>query len=122
MKLAASLALALLLAGCSNKMEAKECDKLRGDAFDLLNKAQPCDTDADCQQSAWPGCAKPENKTTAGKIGPMSDAYKKGQCDEPKVDCKEPPPVYCKQGLCTHREKGAAEGSGNTPTDQIQIK
>jgi len=108
--------------GCSNKMDPKECDKLRGDAFELLNKAQHCNTDADCRQSDWPGCAKPESSATYEKINPMKEAYQKGQCEEPKIDCKEPPPAYCKQGLCAHREKGAAEGAGNTPTDQIIIK
>jgi outer membrane murein-binding lipoprotein Lpp len=119
------LAIALLLvlaAGCSNKMEQKECDKLRGDAFELLNKGQQCNTDADCKQSDWPGCAKPESNATADKIGPMAASYKKGQCDEPKIDCREPPPVYCKQGLCVHREKGTPEGAGNTPSDQIIIQ
>lgn len=119
--LAAALAL-VSLAGCSNKMEAKECDKHRGDAFELLNKGQQCDADADCKQSEWPGCAKPESRATAEKIKPMAEAYKKGQCDEPKVDCREPPPVYCKQGLCAHREKGTPEGASNTPADQIIIK
>lgn len=120
-RLAALFAL-MVVCGCSNKMEQKECDKLRGDAFDLLNKGQQCNTDADCLQSQWPGCAKPEANTTAEKIKPLWDAYKKGQCDEPKVECKEPPPAYCKQGLCAHREKGVSEGTGNTPTDQIIIK
>lgn len=120
-RLAAALAL-MMLAGCSNKMESKECDKLRGDAFDLLNKGQQCNTDADCKQSEWPGCAKPEANATAEKIKPMMEAYKKGQCEEPKVECREPPPVYCKQGLCAAREKGVPEGASNTPTDQIIIK
>jgi hypothetical protein len=108
--------------GCENKMEAKECDKLRGEAFELVNKAQHCNADADCRQSEWPGCQKPISNATFEKIKPMSDSYKKGLCDEPKVECKAPPDSYCKQGLCVHREKGTAEGSGNTPADQIQIK
>jgi hypothetical protein len=116
-------ALALALApGCENKMEPKECDKLRGEAFELVNKAQHCNADADCRQSDWPGCQKPVSSATFEKIKPMSDSYKKGLCEEPKVDCKAPPDAYCKQGLCVHREKGTAEGSGNTPADQIQIK
>ena len=67
MRLAAALAL-VLLAGCSNKMDPKECDKLRGDAFDLLNKAQFCNTDVDCKPSDWPGCCRPRwtRATTAG--------------------------------------------------------
>ncbi|HVY46599.1 MAG TPA: hypothetical protein VHB21_12010 [Minicystis sp.] len=96
---------ALALAGCDNKMEPKECDKLRGDAFDLVNQAQHCDSDKDCRQSEWPGCAKPLSNATFDKIEPMRQKYKTGKCDEPKVDCKPPPEVYCKQGLCVHREK-----------------
>jgi hypothetical protein len=123
LSLAAAFALALpLTGGCSNEMDPKECDKIRGEAFDLLNKAQHCDTDKDCVQSDWPGCAKPLSNATADKIGPMKAAYQKGKCAEPASECKEPPPVYCKQGLCVHREKGTAEGSGNTPSDQIIIK
>jgi hypothetical protein len=118
----ALLASLALLAGCESKMEPKECDKLRGDAFELLNKAQHCNTDADCRQSDWPGCAKPLSNATAEKLKPMADQYKTGKCEEPKVECKSPPDVYCKQGLCVHREKGTPEGAGNTPTDQIQIQ
>ncbi len=111
-----------LSSGCSNTMDPKECDKLRGDAFDMLNKAQHCDTDADCLQSDWPGCAKPLSKPGLEQLKPLKASYQKGKCEEPKVECKEPPPVYCKQGLCVHREKGTPEGAGNTPTDQIIIK
>jgi hypothetical protein len=119
----AVLAVSLLgPAGCSSKMETKECDKLRGEAFELLNKAQHCNTDADCRQSDWPGCAKPISNGTHEKIAPSSETFKKGQCEEPKLECKEPPPAYCKQGLCTHKEKGTPEGAGNTPTDQIIIQ
>jgi hypothetical protein len=120
----AVLGLALpLTSGCSNNMDPKECDKLRGDAFDLLNKAQHCNGDQDCRQSDWPGCEKPESNETNGKISPMRDAFKKGKCEEKPPECpKETPPVYCKQGLCVHREKGTPEGSGNTPSDQIIIQ
>lgn len=120
--LVAISALALPLAfGCSGGLEQKECDKLRGDAFDLLNKAQRCNGDADCKQSAWPGCAKPVSNATDDQIKPMRESYTKGKCTEPASDCKEPPPVYCKQGLCVHKEKGTPEGSGNTPIDKIEI-
>jgi hypothetical protein len=111
-----------LAPGCESKMEAKDCDKLRFDAFEMLNKAQHCNTDADCRQSDWPGCAKPESNATFDKIKPLSDAYKKGKCEEPKIDCKEPPPSYCKQGLCAHKEKGAPEGAGATPLQEIIIQ
>jgi hypothetical protein len=123
--LAAVLGLALpFFSGCENKMEPKECDRIRGEAFELLNKAQHCDADPDCQQSAWPGCEKPLSKATAGQIKPMKESFEKGKCVEPKPDppCREPPQVYCKQGLCVHREKGTPEGAGNTPSDQIIIK
>jgi hypothetical protein len=113
---------AALTAGCEDKMEPKECDKIRGEAFEVLNKAQHCNTDADCRQSEWPGCAKPVSLTTFDKIKPMSDSYKTGKCEEPKVPCKDTPEVYCKQGLCVHREKGTPEGAGNTPADQIIIQ
>jgi hypothetical protein len=117
------VALSLPLAGgCSSSMDPKECGKLREDAFDLVNKAQHCNTDADCRQSEWPGCQKPLSLASWDKIDPMHQAFTKGKCEEPKPDCREPPPVYCKQGLCVHKEKGTAEGSGNTPSDQIIIQ
>ncbi len=108
--------------GCSNTMDPKECLQLRSDAFDLLNKAQHCNGDGDCRQSDWPGCAKPLSEESHGKIKPMKEAFLKGKCEEAKSDCREPPEVYCKQGLCVHREKGTPEGAGNTPVDQIIIK
>ncbi|MGK4003841.1 hypothetical protein WMF31_14510 [Sorangium sp. So ce1036] len=115
-------ALLALLAGCESKMEPKECDTIRGDAFELVNKAQHCNTDADCRQSEWPGCAKPVSQATFEKIKPMAERYKTGKCEEPQVECKSPPESYCKQGLCVHRELGTTEGAGATPTDQIQIQ
>ena len=103
---------ALLLAvvpGCEKKMEPQACDKLRADAFALLNKAHHCGTDADCRQSEWPGCQKPISQKDFDTIKPMSDSYKQGKCEEPKIDCPAPPESYCKQGLCVHREKGRNE-------------
>lgn len=121
--LVGAAAFALPLAGgCSNNMDPKECGKLREDAFELLNKAQHCNNDADCRQSDWPGCAKPLSMASHEKIKPMHDGFTKGKCEEAKADCREPPPVYCKQGLCVHREKGTPEGAGNTPTDQIIVQ
>ena len=108
--------------GCSNDMDPKQCAKLREDSFELLNKAQHCNTDADCRQSDWPGCAKPVSMASYEKINAMHEPFTKGKCAEPKIDCRESPPVYCKQGLCVHKEKGTPEGAGNTPTDQIIIK
>jgi hypothetical protein len=102
--------------GCDKALEEKECAKLRGQAFDLLNKAQPCATDNDCMQSEWPGCEKPSNQKTADAIRPMREQFTAGQCVEPKQECRKPPQVYCKQGLCVHREVGM------TPTDEIQVQ
>ena len=102
--------------GCDKALEEKECAKLRGQAFDLLNKAQPCATDNDCVQSEWPGCEKPSNQKTAEAIRPMRAEFTAGQCVEPKQECRKPPQVYCKQGLCVHREVGI------TPTDEIQVQ
>ncbi|MDI1476140.1 hypothetical protein [Polyangium sp. y55x31] len=108
--------------GCSSKMDPKECDKIRGEAYDLLNKAQHCNVDADCKQSAWPGCAKPVNGQTIDTIKPMAENYKKGQCEEPELKCATPTPEsYCKQGLCVHREKGMTEGAG-APAGDIIVK
>lgn len=118
-----ALALALVALGCEKKMPEAECDKLRADSFELINKGQQCNGDADCQQSTWPGCEKPISHATADKIKPMVEKYKTGLCTEPKSTCRPPPEVYCKQGLCVHREKGAPEGQpGQPPTDQIQIQ
>jgi hypothetical protein len=107
--------------GCSSKMEPKECDKLRGEAFDLTNKAQHCNVDTDCRQSEWPGCARAVNDKTIAVIKPMAESFKKGQCEETKLECKAPPEAYCKQGLCVHREKGTPEGAG-APAGDIIIK
>ena len=73
LRLAESLLLLALLAGCDSKMEPKECDKLRGDAFEMVNKAQHCNTDVDCRQSEWPGCAKPISNATSDKIKPLAE-------------------------------------------------
>jgi hypothetical protein len=100
-------ALALLVApGCEKRMEPEECDKIRGEAFQMLNKAQLCATDADCKQSEWPGCEKPVNGKTSDALKPMQTSFTEGKCEEKKLECRKPPPVYCKQGLCVHREAG----------------
>lgn len=112
------LALCLSL-GCSSKLESKECDKIRGEAFDLINSAQHCATDADCSQSIWPGCARAVNAKTIETIKPMADKFTKGQCEETKMECKPSPEAYCKQGLCVHREKSATEGAGAPGGDVI---
>ena len=120
--LAAVLGLALpLSSGCSNSMDPLQCGKIREDAFDILNKAQHCNDDKGCRQSEWPGCAKPLSNETFDKIKPMRGEFDKGKCEETKSDCKEPPVVYCKQGLCVHREKGMPENAG-APAGEIIIK
>lgn len=111
-----------LAGGCSSNMDPKECSKLRESAFELVNNAQHCNTDADCRQSDWPGCAKPISAASHDKITALRDPFTKGKCEEPKSECRESPPVYCKQGLCVHKEKGTPEGASNTPTDQIIVK
>lgn len=108
------------LPGCENKMEPEQCDKLRADAFQILNKAHHCAADSDCRQSSWPGCQKPINNKDHDAIQPLADQYEQGKCEEPKVDCTEPPESYCKQGLCVHREKGRDE---NAPAaDEIKLE
>jgi hypothetical protein len=106
----AMVALAVALtpyAGCEKRLKPEECDALRGEAFQELNKAQPCASDADCQQSEWPGCEKPlAKKTHADKIQGLQAKFVEGKCEEKKADCRKPPPVYCKQGLCVHKEAG----------------
>ena len=120
--LAAVFAFALpLSSGCSSSMEPGQCNTIRSDAFDLVNKAQHCNDDKDCRQSEWPGCAKPLSNETFNKIKPMRGEFEKGKCEETKSDCKEPPVVYCKQGLCVHREKGTPENMG-APAGEIIIK
>ena len=120
--LVAVLGLALpLSSGCSSSMEPQQCNQIRGDAFDLVNKAQHCNDDKDCRQSEWPGCAKPLSNETFDKIKPMRAEFDKGKCVETKSECKPPPVVYCKQGLCVHREVGTPENMG-APAGEIIIK
>lgn len=108
---AAALTLAALAvlgsAGCSSKMEEKECTKLKIESFDVLNKAQHCNTDTDCRGSVWPDCAKPLSEASSAEVKKRMDAYFTGLCEEKKPECKDDTPVYCKQGLCTRKEKGA---------------
>lgn len=112
-------ATALGLAGCSSKMEEKECTKLKIEAFDILNKAQHCNTDADCSPSTWPDCSKPLSEASNGEIKKKSEAYFAGQCEETKPACTDTTPIYCKQGLCVRKEKAAENppaGGGDVVT------
>jgi len=128
MRSAVSLSFVFVLAcvlapACSSSLDQKECDKLRGDAFDMLNKAQHCNNDADCRESEWPGCPKPLSMKTFDELKPMAEKYKKGKCEEPKTECKAAPEVYCKQGLCVHREKSASSGEAPPPAaDTVKIE
>jgi hypothetical protein len=112
--LAGALSVAVVsIVACEKKLDPKECNALRAKAFELVNSAHLCNADADCVQSEWPGCEKPLSKKHAEEISPMQ---------EPKVDCRKPPPVYCKQGLCVHREAGTPEGQGPAGGEGIKIE
>jgi hypothetical protein len=98
------LVAALGLAAC-NKMSPEECTKLRDSAFELINSANMCSTDADCKPSEWPGCVKPVNATNFDKIHAMMESTKKGKCEEKPTQCKPAPQVYCQEGICGFRYK-----------------
>lgn len=113
---AVGITLAALSTSCKPKLKPEECATTRKEAFEILNKAQPCATDPDCHQSSWPGCEKPSNQKTLDAIKPIHEKFTNGQCEDPKPECRAAPEVYCKQGLCVHREKGIV------PSDEIQIQ
>lgn len=109
-------------AGCSSKMEDKDCTKLKIESFDVINKAQHCNGDADCKSSSWPDCGKPLSTQNAGEIKQKGDAFHAGQCEETKTDCTDTTAIYCKQGLCARKEKGAPENPGGTAPGDIIVK
>lgn len=119
-----ALALVLPLSGCGNKLDAAECDKLRGEAFELINGAHHCNSDTDCRVSDWPvseSCDKPVNGKNYDAVKVLGDKFKAGQCEEAAVECRKPPVSYCKQGLCVFREiskPGAPAPAG----DEIKIE
>ncbi len=118
----AGAALALLgAAGCSSKMEEKECTALKIQSFEVLNKAQHCNNDTDCKGSFWPDCQKPLSAANATEIKAKEDAYFAGKCEEAKPECKDTTPIYCKQGLCVRKEKGTPESAGATPPGDIVV-
>ena len=95
----------LALAGCEEKLDDAACLKLRSEAFETINKAHTCDSDSDCVASEWPGCERPVNTRHKTQIDAKRKVFETGKCtDEPK-NCRKPPEVYCKQGLCVFREK-----------------
>lgn len=124
----ASLALVGLVGvGCGKKgLEQKECDALRVKAFELVNQAHACSTDADCTLGDWPvesnggPCKKPVSKKHNDEIGKLKEQFSAGKCPEEKESCREPPASYCKQGLCVAREK--ASPGGGTTTDDIKLE
>ncbi len=95
------------LSACNGKMSSQQCLKLRGQAFDIIGKGHPCNDDSECLGTAWPGCTKPVNDYSFGKIKELKETFDKGGCTEPPPsrECRKPPEVYCKQGLCVFREK-----------------
>ena len=112
-------ALVLSFAGCSGKLDDKECTKLKIESFDVLNKAQHCNNDTDCRGSFWPDCDKPLSNQNSEEVKKNADAYFNGKCEETKPECKDTTPIYCKQGLCVRKEKGAAEPGGAAPSDIV---
>ncbi len=116
------LPVALYAVGCDNKMDPKECDKIRGEAFDLTNKGQRCNADPDCRLPEWPTCTNPVSTETWDKMKPMMDAFRGGQCEEPQVPCNKAKDYYCKQGLCVFREVGTPENLGGTPASEIIVQ
>ena len=120
--LAALAAAALVIfPSCSGKMDEKDCTKLKIESFDILNKPQHCNTDVDCKGSVWPDCAKPLSQVNSDEIKKKQDPYFTGKCEETKPDCKDTTPIYCKQGLCTRKEKGTPESAGDTPPGDIIV-
>jgi hypothetical protein len=90
---------------CSNKMDPKDCAKLKEAAFEVVNQANVCSSNADCKPSTWPGCPKPLNPANTDKVKASMDAFQKGQCEEGKMNCPPPPASYCQEGICAFRYK-----------------
>ena len=96
--------LAALAAGCKGGLDETACTDLRGQAFEVINKAHTCNSDADCRGTDWPGCSKPINGKHFAKVAVFKGKFVKGQCTEGKESCRDAPEIYCKQGLCVFRE------------------
>ena len=97
--------LVVTLSTACSKMDPQECTKLRDGAFELINTANVCTSDADCKPSDWPGCAKPIIAQNLEKIHAMKDTFSKGKCEEKPAACNPSPVVYCQEGLCAFRYK-----------------
>lgn len=96
--------LALVVASGCNTADSKECESLRGQAFDIINTAHVCADDADCVPTSWPGCSKPVNSKNKARVVELKEKFDKGKCVEAEAKCRETPEIYCKQGLCVFRE------------------
>ena len=110
-----------LVFGCEATLSPAECEGLRLDAFAIRNNSahnapHTCATDADCVGTTWPGCAYPVSAKNNDKIMDLKKKFSAGKCEEPKKECRKPPEVYCKQGLCVFREKAAAPPPAATMT------
>lgn len=99
----AFFALAALSAIACSKMDPSECAKLREQSFDLLNTPNYCKSDEECKASEWPGCAKPINADSFGKIATSRERFAKGKCEEKPLTCEPAPPVYCQDGMCAFK-------------------
>ncbi|HHH11563.1 MAG TPA: hypothetical protein ENK23_05755 [Sorangium sp.] len=89
--------------GCG--LDDKACTGLRTQAFDILNEPHTCNDDIDCVGSEWPGCTRPLSKRNRARIAPLKEQFVDGKCVEKPQDCRQPPEIYCKQGLCVFNEK-----------------
>jgi hypothetical protein len=98
-------------AGCGKSEE--ECLQVRGQAFELINSPHTCNDDTNCMFSVWPGCAKPVNKRNDATLAKLKEESDNGGCIDEASTCREPPDVYCKQGLCVFRER---PGGTQNPT------
>lgn len=92
-------------------MPEKECSDLRSQAFKLIAGGQGhaghgCATDADCFETKWPECRRAVNKRYNGEIAELQKKFDDGKCKDTTAECKDSPPVYCKQGLCAMKEPG----------------
>ncbi len=99
------LVLATSSPGCSSKLGEEKCNEIRGKAYEIINEAHTCNSDADCIDTEWPGCTKPASRKNKARIAAFKATFDEGNCEEPKTECREIPEIYCKQGLCVFRER-----------------
>ncbi len=98
----------LLLAApmaCGTTLSEEKCNEVRGAAYEIINEAHTCNSDADCVETEWPGCTKPASRKNKKRITAFKTKFDDGNCKEPQTECREIPEIYCKQGLCVFREK-----------------